>query len=31
MGLKRFYDDIATKAIEFNLALVNKVFINNVD
>ena len=31
MGVKRFFDDVATKSVEFNLAFVNRVFINNVD
>ena len=31
MGLGRFYDDLVTKAVEFNLAIVNRVYINNND
>ena len=31
MGVKRFFDDLTTRAVEFNLAFVNRVFINDVD
>jgi len=27
----RFFDDVVSKSIEFNLGFVNKVFINNND
>tara|TARA_R100001443_G_scaffold3476_1_gene10882 strand:+ start:1501 stop:2778 length:1278 start_codon:yes stop_codon:yes gene_type:complete len=31
MALGRIFDDLATKAIEFNLGIVNKVYLNNFD
>ena len=31
MSLGRIFDDISTRAIEFNLGIVNKVYLNNFD